>query len=83
MGDKVGEKSNDKVNDKNTESILNHTQARILAEIRNNPNITKPHLAEILKLGKTTIDKGIAVLKKYRYIERVGSNKSGYWRVLK
>ena len=62
---------------------MNHTQARILAEIRNNPNITKPRLAEILKLGKTTIDKGIAALKKYGYIERIGSNKSGYWKVLK
>ncbi len=75
MGDKVGDKS--------AEAFLNHTQARILAEIRNNPNITKSRLAEILKLGKTTIDKGIAVLKKYGYIERTGSNKSGYWNVLK
>ena len=83
MGDKVGDKGSDKVGDKSTESLLNHTQARILAEIRNNPNITKQHLAETLKLGKTTIDKGIAVLKKYGYIERIGSNKSGYWKVLK
>ena len=83
MGDKVGNKGSHKVGDKSTESLLNHTQARILAEIRNSPNITKPRLAEILKLGKTTIDKGIAVLKKYGYIERVGSNKSGYWKVLK
>lgn len=83
MGDKVGDKRSDKVGDKNAESFLNHTQARILAEIRNNPNITKPRLAEILKLGKTTIDKGIAALKKYGYIERIGSNKSGYWKVLK
>ena len=75
MGDKVGDKGSDKVGDKSTE--------RILAEIRNNPNITKQHLAETLKLGKTTIDKGIAVLKKYGYIERIGSNKSGYWKVLK
>lgn len=51
MGDKVGDKRSDKVGDKNTESFLNRTQARILAEIRNNPNITKPRLAEILKLG--------------------------------
>ena len=72
-----------KVSDKSTELFLNHTQVRILAEIRNNPNITKPRLAENLKLGKTTIDKGIAVLKKYGYIERIGSNKSGYWKVLK
>ncbi len=83
MSDKVGDKRSDKVGDKNTESFLNHTQTRILAEIRNNPNITKPRLAEILKLGKTTIDKGIAVLKKHGYIERVGSNKSGYWKVLR
>ena len=83
MGDKAGDKRNYKVIDISTESFLNHTQVRILAEIRNNPNITKPHLAEILKLGKTTIDKGIAVLKKYGYIERTGSNKSGYWKVLK
>lgn len=53
-----------------------------LAEIRNNPNITKPKLADTLKIGKTTVDKGIAVLKEYGFIERVGSNKSGYWNVL-
>lgn len=79
----MGDKRSYRVDDKNTESLLNHTQAHILAEIRNNPNITKPRLAEKLKLGKTTIDKGISVLKKYGYIKRVGSNKSGYWKVLK
>ncbi|XCP84422.1 RNA-binding domain-containing protein [Roseburia hominis] len=83
MGDKVGNKGNDKVGDKSLESSLNHTQTSILAEIRNDPNITKSRLAEILKLGKTSIDKGMAVLKKYGYIERIGSNKSGYWKVLK
>jgi len=60
---------------------LNQTQRRILDEIRKNPNITKPELAEKLKLGKTSIDKGISVLKKNQWIERVGSNKSGYWRI--
>jgi len=82
-GDKVGDKRGDKVSDKSAESFLNHTQVRILTEIRNNPNITKPRLAENLGLGKTTIDKGIAALRKYGYIERIGSNKSGYWKVLK
>ena len=76
MGDKVG----DKVGDKN--SHLTQTQASILTEIRNNPDITKPELAEKLKLGKTTVDKGIAVLKQRGVIERVGSNKSGYWKAL-
>lgn len=71
VGDKVGDKM----------IRLNQTQRRILDEIRKNPNITKPELAEKLKLGKTSIDKGISVLKKNQWIERVGSNKSGYWRI--
>ena len=31
--------------------------------------------------GKTTIDNGIAVLREKRYIVRMGSNKTGYWKV--
>lgn len=79
MGDKMG----DKPGDKNKKSPLTQTQTRILMEIRNNPNITKPRLAVQIGVGKTTIDNGIAALKKYGFIERIGSNKSGYWNVLK
>ena len=39
-------------------------------------------MAEKLKLGKTTVDKGITVLKQRGFIQRVGSNKSGYWKAL-
>ena len=79
MGYKMGNKSGDK----NKKSPLTQTQARILMEIRSNPNITKPKLAVQIGVGKTTIDNGIAALKKYGFIERIGSNKSGYWNVLK
>lgn len=68
VGNKVGDKS------------LNDFQTRVLAEIRNNPNITKPQLMIICHLGKTSIDKIISVLKEKGYIERIGSNKSGYWK---
>ena len=51
--------------------------------MRNDPNITKPKLENNLGVGKTAIDRGIAALKKYGYIERVGSNKSGYWKIRK
>lgn len=77
MGDKMG----DKPGDKNWKSPLTQTQTLILREIRNNPSITKPKLA--VRIGKTAIDNGIAVQKKYEFTERVGSNKSGYWKVLK
>lgn len=34
------------------------------------------------ELRKTSIDNIIATLKKLGYIERVDSNKTGYWKVL-
>ena len=71
LGNKPGNKS----------SELNDTQYRILSEIRNNPNVTKQQLASILNKSKTTIDNGIAVLREKKYIVRVGSNKTGYWKV--
>lgn len=80
MGDKASNKVGNKEGNKNAEYGLNQTQVRILAEIRNNPNITKARLMELLNLGKTTIDRGVSVLKKYGYIERVGSKKAGYWK---
>ena len=77
MGDKAGDKVGDKVGDKS----LNISQIKVLAEIRNNPNITKPELMIKCSLGKTSIDNIILFLKKNSFIERIGSNKTGYWKV--
>lgn len=63
----MGNKEGNKGGNKNHEYGLNQTQVRILAEIRNNPNITKARLMELLGLGKTTIDRGVSVLKKWLY----------------
>ena len=60
---------------------MNITQAKVLELIRDNPNITQPQLALKLGLGKTAIQNSIAFLKKNGFIERVGSNKLGYWKV--
>ena len=81
FSDRIGDRVSNKGGNNNHEYGLNQTQVRILAEIRNNPNITKARLTELLGLGKTTIDRGVSVLKKYGYIERVGSRKAGYWKV--
>jgi len=35
-----------------------------------------------LGLGETTIERNIAFLKKNNYLERVGSKKDGYWKIL-
>ena len=70
VGDKVGDKS------------LNNSEIKVLAEIRNNPNVTKPQLEVLCNLGKTSIDNCISLLKKKKYIERVGARKNGYWKVI-
>lgn len=61
---------------------LNDTQKNILLEIRNNPNIKVFELAIKLDRGRSTVNVGLSVLRKKGYIERVGSNKTGYWRVI-
>lgn len=78
MGDKVGDKVGDKLNS----AWLNFSQIKVLAEIRNNPNITKQQLMVKCNLGKTSIDNIIKILKNKGYIKRVGANKNGYWEVL-
>ncbi len=74
----VGDKAGDKVGDKS----LNNSEIKVLAEIRNNPNVTKPQLEVLCNLGKTSIDNCISLLKKKKYIERVGARKNGYWKVI-
>lgn len=75
---------NIEVTDKVTDKLIDKSKSwpeKILAEIRNNPNISQPHLAIALGVGKTTIQKGIASLKERGIIERIGSNKNGYWKI--
>lgn len=75
---KLGDKTGDKVGNI---SELNDTQIRVLSEIRNNPNVTKTELEKLVGVGKTTIDNAISLLKTKNIIERIGSNKTGYWQV--
>lgn len=63
--------------------LLNRTQVEVLAEIRNNPNITKSQLCIVCNVGKTAVDRSIDKLKMLGFIKRVGSRKIGYWEVLK
>lgn len=62
---------------------LNESEVSVLELIKNKPNITQREIAETLKLNTRTIGYIISSLKRKGYIERIGSNKSGYWSVLK
>ena len=58
------------------------TQNKVLELIKSNSNLTISQITNTLNLGQTTINNALKQLKKLGYIERIGSNKTGYWKVL-
>ena len=74
------QEAQDKVADKVADKI-NKTQTRIIQEIRDNPYITVAELQKKLNMSDYGIRKSIFDLKNRGIIERVGSNKTGYWKV--
>ena len=71
VGNKVGDKK-----------PLNFRRQKIISEMRDNPNITTAELHNILGVSETAVEKNISFLRDNGYIERVGSKKAGYWKVL-
>ncbi len=59
------------------------TQEKMLNLIKKNPSITQLEMAKALELTRDGISYNIKALKEKRIIERVGSTKNGYWKILK
>ena len=82
---KVGNKVGNEIGDTSPATRkhgLNATRKQILSEMRHNPNITKAELVIIIGISDTAIDNNIRYLKNNGYLERIGSNKDGYWKVV-
>lgn len=58
------------------------TKQTVLATLKKKARITKVELQEETSFGKSTIDRAIKALKEKGLIERVGSNKTGYWKII-
>ena len=58
-------------------------QIKIIKEIEKNKTITQKNIANNLKVSRQTISTNIKKLKELRYIERIGSDRKGYWKILK
>jgi len=50
--------------------------------MRDNPNITIAELASFFSISETAIENNLAFLRENGYIVRVGSKKTGYWKVI-
>jgi len=61
---------------------INDVEKEILNVFRNEPDITVKGLS--VKTGKSirNLNRIISVLKNKQLLERVGSNKTGYWKVI-
>lgn len=60
---------------------LTKIEKNILDLILKNPQITQINIANELNTTAKTIQRGVATLKEKGIIERVGSNKKGYWKI--
>ena len=74
----VSNKVSNKVSDK-----LNKTKLKMIELIRDNPNITINQFSITLKLSEPAIKKNLKQLKESGHIQRIGSNKTGFWEVIK
>ena len=62
---------------------LEFTQDRILYLIKENPKITQVMMAKELGFVRSTISANIQKMKEQGIIERIGSDRNGYWKIIK
>ncbi|WP_368859290.1 HTH domain-containing protein [uncultured Fusobacterium sp.] len=51
--------------------------------IKKYPSAKQKDVMEGLNISRRTLERVISTLKENNYIERIGSNRSGYWKILK
>jgi ATP-dependent DNA helicase RecG len=52
-----------------------------LAIIYTDPDVTTSEIAKSIDKSQSTIEKTIKKLKKAKLVDRVGSDRAGYWKV--
>ena len=69
------------VTDKVTDKVPNKSELAIMRLLADNPRLTRVELAEKIGITESGVKKIITKMKAEGWIERKGSNKSGYWIV--
>ena len=62
---------------------IDSTQDKILYLISENPKITQTIMSKKLGFARSTISSNLQKLKENGIIERIGSDRNGYWKILK
>lgn len=58
------------------------TRVMIIDAIRNNPEVTRKELSEIIGISSSAIQKHIEYLKYSGVIVRIGSDRKGWWKIV-
>ena len=69
--------------DENKNKLNKDVDSIIMDEMNKNPFITIVDLIEITNLKRTSIQKYLKKLKEEKKVERMGSKKNGYWKIIK
>lgn len=83
FSDKVGDMVGDKVGEEKEVVYLSTNQYRILELLAMNSRLSATELSDNLGISKRKIETNLAVLKGKGFLERIGSPKSGYWKINK
>jgi len=76
--------NNDTVNENNEDrENLTNNERTILIEMEKNPNISVKELMEATSLSNAGVRKNIKNMKENGYVERKGTSRFGYWKILK
>ncbi|MFA5776882.1 MAG: RNA-binding domain-containing protein [Parcubacteria group bacterium] len=62
---------------------LSENQKKILSEINKNKAITQRELSLKIGINEKNVRNNITELKEKELLERVGSDKGGYWKIIK
>ena len=85
MTDRVTDRVTDKVTDKVTDMVtdmVTDKEQEIIFLLLEDAGYTMPQLAEKLNISRKTVAARLKVLKEKGIIERVGSDRKGYWQIM-
>ena len=75
--------ASDTVNDTTSDTVkANDTTSRLVAAIKEHPEYTYDEYAQMLGIGRATVARHIKKLNG-TIIQRIGSDKDGYWKFIK
>ena len=61
---------------------MTKTETKVLLAIKKNNYARISEIAEAIEKSDKTVSRAIKKLKELQYIERVGDDYNGYWKVL-